>query len=61
MNPSRAILTIPSSVMRTILIIFATIPLDARATAKTLRLFPLAASRFQLVRILNLMRSTVSM
>jgi hypothetical protein len=47
--------------MRTILIIFATIPLDARATATTLRLFPLAASHFQLVRTRNLMRSTVSM
>jgi hypothetical protein len=33
--------------MGTILIIFATIPLDARATATTLRLFPLAARRFQ--------------
>jgi hypothetical protein len=37
--------------MRTILIIFATIPLDARATATALRLFPLAASRFQLLHV----------
>ena len=43
-NPNRAILTIPSSVIRTILMSFATIPLDARAVA-TLRLFPLATSR----------------